>query len=331
MAKVSIILPVFNAEATVGRAIDSILRQSFRDLELIVVDDGSTDRTRDIISSIDDVRIKTISIAHSGVAAAANSGLQSAQGALVARMDADDVAHPEKLAKQVDFLRRNNVDVVGCQIRILDANQQPVESLARYADWINRETLDADSILALRFVEFPLVNPTILANRSYFEIGYRDNEMPEDYELFLRAAEAGFRFAKVDQCLFDWYDLPGRLTRSHSCYCREAFQQCRKVHLLSGPLKNHSEVDLWGAGKAGKPWFRWLEQEGIRVRNWYDISPKRINQRIHETTIQPIDALVPASQTPLLIAVGRGGARDLIQPFIAQRNYVLGDSAWFIA
>lgn len=331
MATVSIILPVYNAESTVTRAIHSILQQSFQDLELLVINDGSTDQTFAAISKIRDPRLKPVSIEHVGVAAASNTGLELSTGEFVGRMDADDVAHPDKLARQLELLKQDAADCVGCQVRILDLNQQPVESMRRYADWINRETIDVTSLMALRFVELPLVNPTILARRSYFELGYRDNDFPEDYDLFLRGAAAGFRFAKIDQVLFDWYDLTARLTRTHPRYRSESFQRCREHHLLSGPLSGISQVDLWGAGQAGKPWYQWLIQQGITVRHWLDISPRKIGQQIYRHEIQSIEELPPATDVPLIIAVGREGARDLIHPFIEARGYVAGDSAWFVS
>lgn len=330
-SNVSVILPVFNAARSIARSVHSILDQSWPRLELIVVDDGSTDETAAILKKIKDARLKTILTDHSGVAAAANFGLRQAQFEWIARMDADDYSYPARIEKQLQVIRADQLDVVGCQVRILDDQHQPVLSMRRYEGWINEETTDCQTIQSMRFVEFPLVNPTILASRRYFALGFLDHDMPEDYDLFLRAAEQGFRFGKCAEILLDWYDVPNGLTRSDPRYSDKAFDKCRKLHLLQGPLKNVSGVDLIGVGQTGKPWLRWLQSEGLVVRNCYDVSPKKIGQQIHGCQIQDLQELKLDDTNPLLIAVGSEGSRDLLKPFVEERGYQAGKNAWFVA
>ena len=278
---ISVVMPVFNAECSIKRAVTSILEQSLPPVELIVVDDGSTDNTVQILKSLQDDRIQLVQRPHRGVAFAANAGTELARSPLIARMDADDVSLSQRLEKQVAWLRLHELDVVGCQVRITDELGKHTSSLSRYAKWINEETTSNESILALRFVELPIVNPTILARREYFELGFCDNGFPEDYDLMLRAAASGMKFGKVPEVLFDWTDRPGRLTRTHENFSESAFMRCRQTHLLAGPLSFVGQVDLWGLGKTGKPWLRWLQQNRIRVRRAYDINPRKINDQNH--------------------------------------------------
>jgi hypothetical protein len=203
--------------------------------------------------------------------------------------------------------------------------------MRRYERWINVETLKSEQIAALRFVELPLVNPTILARRCYFELGCRDCDLPEDYDLMLRASAAGMRFGKVPEVLFDWSDGPGRLTRTDPRYSAEAFMRCRRMHLLAGPLHGVGAVDLWGVGKTGKPWLRWLQAEGIAVRRAYEVSVRKVGVRIHGVPVAHPDEMPTADGTPLVIAVGAEGARELILPHIASRGYAAGRDAWFVA
>lgn len=331
MIEVSVVLPVFNAEDTIGRAVRSILDQTFQDFELIVLDDGSTDETADVVRGIEDHRLTLVQRDHSGVTAAANWLTSAAKGRLIARMDADDVAHPRRLEKQIELLDAECLDVVGCQVRILDAAGAPLRSMERYAEWINDETLSPDQIAELRFVEFPLVNPTILARREYFELEFRNGEFPEDYDLMLRAAAQGMRFGKVPEVLFDWYDNTAGLTRCDSRYTRESFDRCRRMHLLSGPLSAVSRVDLWGVGQTGKPWLRWLQSENIEVRHAYDLASRKVGQTIHGVRIDHPSDLRQADTTPLLIAVGADGARKQIRPQLKSKGYVPGQYAWFVS
>ncbi len=331
MPKVSVVLPVYNAADTVARAICSILDQTLRDIELIVVDDGSTDETVAIIQQFGDRRLRLVSCAHRGVTAAANSGTELAVAPIIARMDADDFAYPLRLERQLQLLNEQNLDAVGCQVRIVNELRDDSPSMGRYVRWINEETVEVERISALRFVELPLVNPTILARRSYWELGFRSNDLPEDYDLMLRAAAQGMRFGKVHEVLFDWSDHPDRLTRVDSRYSMEAFMRCRQLHLRAGPLRDVRCVDVWGIGETGKPWLRWLQAENIAVRHGYDVNERKINETIHGVQIAGPEEMPNADGTPLVIAVGAEGARSLIIPHIVSRGYVLGGDAWFVA
>ncbi|MDG2383698.1 MAG: glycosyltransferase [Pirellulaceae bacterium] len=329
--QVSVVLPVFNGARTIARAIRSILNQTLEAIELIVVDDGSTDDTVAVVRRMEDSRLKLRCYEHRGVVDAANAATSIASAPVIARMDADDIAYPDRLERQLDCLDRRGADVVGCQVRILDESLQESVTLARYSNWINKETLASEQIVAFRFVEFPLVNPSIMARREYFELGFRDDGMPEDYDLMLRAASHGMVFTKVAKVLLDWMDNAQRLTRTDRRYSLEAFQRCRRVHLLDGPLRGVAKVDLWGFGQAGKPWLRWLQSEGIQVRLGYDIDQRKVGQKVHGVEVQHAAQLAPADGTPLLIAVGAQGAREAIGPSLVLGDYSPGRDAWFVA
>ena len=331
MPDISVVLPVFNGARTIARAVRSILNQTLREIELIVVDDGSTDETVAIVRKIRDPRLRLIQCDHQGVATATNTATELAVAPFIARMDADDFSHPQRLEKQLKLLQEKNLDVVGCKVRILNNSGQVVDSMHRYERWINEETIDGQQIAALRFVEFPLVNPTILARRSYFELGFCDSDLPEDYDLMLRAAAQDMQFGKVDEVLFDWTDHPNRLTRTDSRYSEEAFARCRQLHLLAGPLRDVSHVDLWGVGQTGKPWLRWMQDQNIKVRRGYDVSERKVNEKIHGVRISHPTELSAADGTPLVIAVGAEDARKLILPQILARGFVPGSDAWFVA
>lgn len=329
--EVSVVLPVFNGARTIARAVRSILDQTLREIELIVLDDGSTDDTVAVVQAFSDPRLRLIQCAHLGVTAAANTATELAVAPLIARMDADDFSCPLRLEKQLQLLNEENLDVVGCRVRILNESSQVARPMHRYQHWINQETIDPQQILALRFVEFPLVNPTILARRSYFEMGFRDSDLPEDYDLMLRAAAQGMRFGKVEEVLFDWTDHPDRLTRTDSRYSFEGFTRCRQLHMLAGPLRDVNCVDLWGVGQTGKPWLRWLQAQNISVRHGYDIDERKVNGKIHGVGIVHPSGMPSADGSPIIIAVGAEDARKVILPQILSRGYVSGGDAWFVA
>jgi len=122
MPGVTVLMPVFNGERFLQEAIESILQQTHRDFELLIINDGSTDRSRDIILTFDDPRITLVENPENlGLAATLNVGLGLAKHELIARQDADDLSLPERLARQVDFLEKNpSVVLVGTQAVIID-------------------------------------------------------------------------------------------------------------------------------------------------------------------------------------------------------------------
>lgn len=111
--RVTVLMPVHNGAAHLASAVRSVLEQTFTDLELLVVDDGSTDPTAEILTSARDPRLRVLHMPRRGIVAALNTGLDAARGQLLARMDSDDLADPERLARQVAFLDRHP-GVVAC-------------------------------------------------------------------------------------------------------------------------------------------------------------------------------------------------------------------------
>ncbi|MCH2210263.1 MAG: glycosyltransferase [Fuerstiella sp.] len=329
--EISVVLPVWNAECTIKCAVQSILSQTLRNFELLVIDDGSTDRTPEILDQVQDKRVQVVRTEHQGVAGAANLGNRLAKAAIIARMDADDTADPQRLACQLAHLQQHGLDVVGSRVQIQPKNGRLTKGMARYEQWINKETISSEMILALRFVEFPLVNPSIMARRSYYLQQFSDNSFPEDYDLMLRAARSGMRFGKTPESLLQWNDSPNRLTRTDVRYSRQAFMDCRQYHLKNGPLLNISTVDLWGAGRTGKPWLRWLHSENIKVRNLIEVSTRKQGQLIHNVRVVPPESIGPPDGTPLVVCVGAAGARPLITEFVTGQGYCVGEDVWFVA
>ena len=107
MQTISVIIPTYNSEKTIKKTIESVLKQTFADFELIVINDGSEDRTLDIISQFNDPRVKVFSYPHAGGNISRNRGLEAAVGTLVSFLDADDIWTPDKLARQLQALQEN--------------------------------------------------------------------------------------------------------------------------------------------------------------------------------------------------------------------------------
>jgi len=181
---VTVLLPVFNGEAYLAGAIDSVLRQSYKNLELVVIDDGSTDGTAGIISGYRDARlVARRHEANRGLVAALNHGLQLARGELVARLDADDVADPARLEKQVERFRADpELVALGTGISYIDAAGKAVK--------VPAGQVQGSRLLRWRMLRGTCVyHPTLMLHRTRAGADARysaDYPHAEDYELLLR-------------------------------------------------------------------------------------------------------------------------------------------------
>lgn len=197
-------MPAYNAAAFVREALDSILAQTFRDFELIILNDGSTDDTQAIVEGYPDERIRLINKSNSGVASTLNLGLTEAQGEFIWRHDADDISLPEKLARQVAFLD-NHPEFVLCATQIAFMTERGKiawDKRQPKTNWLG----DAD-FREVRFEDFapfsPVTHGTTLFRRSILKVipSYREAFITsEDIDMWLRMMEHG-KLAVLNQCL----------------------------------------------------------------------------------------------------------------------------------
>lgn len=188
---VSVLLPVYNAERYVVQAVQSILDQTYRDFELILINDGSTDSSLSILEpfAARDPRIRLISRENRGLVHTLNEGLSLARGAFIARMDADDIADPLRFEKQVAFLQIHTQCVaVGCRTYLIDHEGQPLRPqkvvLCTHEE-IDRALLSGKTGIISHPTAMIRTDALLKVN------GYRDLAPCEDYDLWLRLAEIG--------------------------------------------------------------------------------------------------------------------------------------------
>lgn len=159
MPKVSVVMPAYNAEKYIGEAIDSILNQTYKDFELIIINDGSTDDTREIILKYEDPRIIFLeNEKNSGIVITLNKGLDQASGEYIARMDADDIAVYDRFEKQVAYLESNHtVGALGTGIRIFGENVEQQERVF---------TTNSEQLKAELLFNSCMAHPTVMMRRS---------------------------------------------------------------------------------------------------------------------------------------------------------------------
>ncbi len=334
----SVVLPVRDGAAALGPALDSTLASRGVELEVVCVDDGSRDETPDLLAraAARDPRLRVLRRDPRGISAALNDGIAAARAPLVARMDADDEMHPERLAAQVALLdARPDLALVGCGVEPFREGGLAA-GWRIYADWVNA-LATPESIEREAFVECPVPHPTWMFRRDAIVTlgGYRDVSWPEDLDLFYRLLEARLRAGKVARVLHRWRDHDARLSRRDPRYAREAFAAA-KAHFLPR-IHGLREVVVWGAGKTGRRFARLLAAEGVAVRAFLDVRPARAGARWRGIPmLAPADLAAGAAEwrasgIPVLGAVASRGARAEIRAALCAAGLAEGREFWMVA
>ena len=255
-------MPVYNAERYLRPAVESVLGQTFRDFELICVDDGSRDSSLAMLKAYEgrDSRLRIVSRANTGIVGALNDGLRVARGELIARMDADDISLPLRFEKQVAFLKENPDHVlVGSQVMLIDPEgadlcpKRDTEFTHERIDWAHLNH------------RWPLVHPTVMMRKSAVDaVGqYRTRyQWLEDLDLFLRLAEVG-KLASLPDMLLRY-----RLHTGSVCHTREADQDAIRPALYAEVYQRRGIAQPAGTEKKAEGDERSLGEPGMRDRVW---------------------------------------------------------------
>lgn len=309
---VSVVLPVRDGARTVGETLRSLAAQTFTEFEIVVVDDGSTDATREIVQehAREDARVRLYEGPAAGVAHAANDAARHARGDWLVRIDADDLARPARLARLRELaLAHPEAGLLSSRVRFFPREVLGAGTL-HYEAWLNGLLTHAE-IHADRFVEYPLPNPTVAIRADVFAAlgGYRQGPFPEDYDFFLRAAAAGVGFAKHPDVLLDQRESPHRTTKHDARYGLDRFHALKVEHLAPHLEALGRPLAIVGAGPDGKRWAKSLRAVGLQPAWFVDLHPARIGSEIQGARVIGYEDLEQTRGAFYLSAVGRKGGR----------------------
>lgn len=323
-------MPVRNAGEHLAEAVDSILHQQGVEFELVIVDDHSNDGAITTVAAARNPKISLHRNRGRGLVAALNTAIENSNGEFIARMDADDIAHPQRLVVQLKYLQENpDIDICGCMVEMF-ADDDLGAGYRLYEDWINTLQTHAD-IEREFFIESPIAHPSALLRRSAMDRlqGYQDNDWPEDYDLWSRALLLGLRFGKPSGApLLRWRDYQQRTSRTQKQYSKAAFMAC-KAHFLNQYLsaKQFESCAIWGTGPTGLKLYDGLVKNGRIIEEFIDVDANMIGRQKRQKPVQVVDpmnndaarqmlAKYLQRKRLILVAVSARGARAKIRSFL---------------
>ncbi len=336
MPAVTVMIPVRAAAATLEEALASVAAQSAEDFEVLLVEDGRDELTSEILQAWTrgDARFRWIRSPGDGLIDALAAGLASARGDLVARFDADDRMHPDRLAQQREALVDDpDLAGVGCHVRFFP-DADVTDGMRRYESWLAsirgdpHDPQDPWGVSRVRreaFIECPLAHPTWLMRRGVLvgAGGYRDRGWPEDYDLLLRLLGAGHRLGVVPRVLHEWREAPGRHSRTHARYAETRFVACKAEALAQGLLAGSERYVLWGHGPTGRRLRAALAELGREPALIVEVHPRRLGQVIGGAPVISPEALLERPrEAPLVASVAGADARRHIRNHLERAGWV---------
>lgn len=328
MMLVSVVLPFKNEARWLPDALKSLKRQTLERFEVVLVNDDSTDDSPRIVHECcrGDGRFRSVKSEGAGLVNTLNTGLEAARGEWVARLDADDFCHPQRLALQLELaLTLGERSVVSCRVRFFP--EKAVSTGYRsYEKWLNG-LISHDLICRDIFVESPVPHPSAFFHRETVIAagGYRDLGLPEDYELWLRLWSMGFRFEKVPRVLLGWRERPDRFSRRSPCYSLNSFDRTKAMYLSMLSLFRERRVVFVGSGQAARRLSRWIIAEGFRIEAFLCADPGQAGGTLRGIPVVDSGRIGEYAGIPLLAASREHGARSRIRSFLTDRGLVEGE------
>ncbi len=323
---ISVVLPFFQEKQELNVSIESVLNQSFTSFELILVGNNASQIASSIAQSWrkKDKRIVLLKEEKQGIVYALNAGISHARGKYIARMDGDDRSLPQRLEKQVFFLENNQqYDVVSCQTKFGSTIHES-RGYGLFVEWQNSIITNEQHQL-YRFIESPLAHPSVMFRKTLVDKHglYSTDDIPEDYELWLRWMENGVSFYKLPEVLIEWNDHQKRLSRNHSNYSKEAFNFVRSNYLtrwIKKEVHASKKIIVCGSSKICRKRAALLQKNGIEISGFTDVSLRRQKQ----ADVIHYEELTKAEDWFLINFISKRGVGDAIRKYFTTKGFVEG-------
>lgn len=328
--KVSVLLPFHEPGEFFSDALTSTLHQYGVNFEVVLVannpDHGSMQTALRMAAA--HPIIKLVHENRQGISHALNCGLKHCSGEYIARMDADDIMLPGRLAFQSDYLDANDDTDVVSGLVIEEKEHQELhqtDGMKEYTGTVN-DLLTHQSMFHHRFIDAPVIHPSVMFRKKLIDRfgDYNTAEIPEDFEMWLRWFDENVRFAKLNLPVLMWRDHAKRLTRSAPSYSSHAFDLVRMHYLsrfLSNQMKPGKALWIWGAGKYARRKIRLLPADTVPVEGFIDVD---LNASVAGFPVMHYTTLPPPGKMFIVSLVSNRGKYHEIRHFLLSKGYEEG-------
>ncbi len=312
---ISIIMPVKNAGPFLEACLDSIHKQSYKNYELIAINDHSSDNSLEILHNYVHrfARLLVLNNNGLGIIDALKTGYAAQNGQFITRMDADDIMPPKKLEYLHDSLLNAGDGHVATGLVKYFSEGQLGEGYQKYEAWLNGLT-GASNNFNERYKECVIPSPCWMMKKSDFEKigGFNSITYPEDYDLVFRMFEGGMKVVGVREICHHWRDHSQRASRNDENYADNNFLDLKLNYFLKLDLKPNRQLFLWGAGNKGKYLAKQLIQQNIPFQ-WICDNPKKLGKDIYGKILGDTFKSKPNEETQIIVAVANEESQESIK------------------
>lgn len=307
MPLISIVMPVRNAQPYLAACLESILKQSYTNYELIAIDDHSTDNSLVLLRKYasEFKHIKVLSNEGKGIIDALNMGYQFVSGDFITRMDADDLMPSEKLKLLYQALNKEGANHVSTGlVQYFKEEGELGNGYQKYEAWLNGLTRTSSNFQE-RYKECVIPSPCWMMAKEDFERigGFNANTYPEDYDLAFRMYAGGIKVIGLKEVCHLWRDHGARASRNDSNYADNNFLNLKLKYFIQLDYQANKELFLWGAGAKGKYLAKKLLEHKIPF-HWVCDNSKKIGKDIYGKILRASPSLEGlAFESHFIIAV----------------------------
>jgi len=328
---VSILLPFKNTASFLDECILSIINQTHKNWELIIVDDSSSDNSYNIVNDFakNDTRIKLLKNSGHGIIDALRLAFSKSSGNFITRMDSDDVMRPKKIETLVTSLLKHGKQHVAIGLVNYFSEEGIKSGYKNYEVWLNRLTKTGTNYSEI-YKECVIPSPCWMVYREDLIIceAFSPNRYPEDYDLAFRFYQHNLKCIPCDAVLHDWRDYETRTSRTHEHYVENHFIDLKLYYFLELDYIHKKTLILWGAGNKGKKIAKILIEKEIDFE-WICDNPKKIGRDIYGKILQPFSFLEKLKNSQCIITVANKIAQKEIKQYLNSINLQVNEDYVF--
>ncbi len=319
---VSILIPFKDTADYLEHCLSSILNQTYIHWELLIVDDSSSDSSYKIVENFanKDLRIKLFKNSGTGIIHALRLAFKHSQGALITRMDSDDIMLPNKLEVLVGNLLKFGKQHVAIGLVHYFSDDGIKEGYKNYETWLNNLTQKGSNYSEI-YKECVIPSPCWMVHRSDLIAcdAFNNNRYPEDYDLTFRFYKHNYTCIPCDSVIHDWRDYNTRTSRTHEHYAENHFIDLKLHYFLELDYNSNKKLIVWGAGNKGKKVAKALIKRAVPFE-WICDNPNKIGRNIYGKILKPFSYLEQIENSQSIITVANKNSQKEIKNYMISLN-----------